>query len=107
MLFDDGFDPIEDARAASSRRSLRRSWAQLRRATAMGGGRRPELSMTPRRPRHGHRTRPGSTVTRKNLSDGLHEPVFRDSELRISAKLQIVCAVLGGLCEFGAEHHVA
>jgi hypothetical protein len=26
MLFDDGFDPIEDARAASSRRSLRRSW---------------------------------------------------------------------------------
>jgi hypothetical protein len=30
---------------------------------------------------------PGSNVTRKNSLDGLHEPVFQDTELRVGAKL--------------------
>jgi hypothetical protein len=36
-----------------------------------------------------------------------HEPIFRDSELRVSAKLQVIRAVLGGGGEFGPEHEIA
>jgi hypothetical protein len=45
----------------------------------------------------------GSDVTGKNLVDGLHEPILRNSELGVGAKPQVIGAVLVGGGELGAE----
>src|SRR5476651_859193 len=46
-------------------------------------------------------------VTRKNRTDGRHELIFRDAELRLGAQFEIVGAIVGGGREFGAEDEIA